>query len=87
MPIAHSKLTTQGQISVPAEVRKILGIGPGSVLEWHDNEGVLVVRRAGRFSSADIHQSLFPNGAPTRISTSDVKLKIKEYMRKRYAGG
>ena len=33
--IAHSKVTAQGQISVPAELRKELGIGPGSVLEWH----------------------------------------------------
>jgi AbrB family looped-hinge helix DNA binding protein len=34
MPIAKSKVTAQGQISVPAEVRKKLGIGPGSTLEW-----------------------------------------------------
>ena len=33
MPIARSKPTAQGQISVPAEIRKKLGAGPGSVLE------------------------------------------------------
>jgi len=27
----HSKLTAQGQVSVPAEVRRRLGLGPGSV--------------------------------------------------------
>ncbi|PYP88846.1 MAG: hypothetical protein DMF61_05625 [Blastocatellia bacterium AA13] len=34
MVLAQSKLTAQGQISVPAEVRRKLGLGPGSVLEW-----------------------------------------------------
>lgn len=33
MAIAHSKVTAQGQISVPAKVRRKLGIGPGSVLD------------------------------------------------------
>ena len=47
MAIAQSKLTAQGQISVPAEVRKKLGIGPGSVLEWDEHEGGVVVRRVG----------------------------------------
>jgi AbrB family looped-hinge helix DNA binding protein len=33
MAIAHSRLTAQGQISVPAPVRRKLGVGPGSTLE------------------------------------------------------
>ncbi|MGN6730352.1 MAG: AbrB/MazE/SpoVT family DNA-binding domain-containing protein, partial [Candidatus Binatia bacterium] len=36
MALAQSKVTAQGQISVPAEVRRKLGIGPGSVLEWDE---------------------------------------------------
>ena len=47
-PIAHSKLTAQGQVSVPAAVRRRLGVGPGAVLEWSDDGGAIVVRRAGR---------------------------------------
>ncbi|MBV8308177.1 MAG: AbrB/MazE/SpoVT family DNA-binding domain-containing protein, partial [Gammaproteobacteria bacterium] len=48
MALAQSRLTAQGQISVPAEVRKKLGIGPGSVLEWDEQGEQIVVRRAGR---------------------------------------
>jgi len=59
MPIAYSKLTSQGQISVPTEVRKRLGIGPGSVLEWEEDGEKVVVRRAGRYSSEDLHRALF----------------------------
>ena len=51
MALAHSKLTAQGQISVPAKVRSKLGVGPGGVLEWDEEDGKIVVRRAGRFSS------------------------------------
>ena len=87
MVIAHSKLTAQGQISVPAEVRKKLGIGPGSVLEWHEQDGGVVVRRAGRYSSADVHAALFPKGAPKNKQVPDVKAAIRKYIRRRHAGG
>ena len=38
MAIAQSRLTAQGQISVPAAVRRKLAVGPGSTLEWHEEE-------------------------------------------------
>jgi AbrB family looped-hinge helix DNA binding protein len=85
MTIAQSKLTAQGQISVPAEVRKKLGIGPGSVLEWHEQGGQVVVRRAGRFSSGDLHQALFAKGGPKGKSPPDVKEAVRKYIRRRHA--
>jgi antitoxin PrlF len=87
MSIAQSKLTSQGQISVPAEVRKKLGIGPGSVLEWHDQDGNIVVRRAGRFSSSEVHQALFAEGIPKGGQTPGVKAAIRKYIRKRHVRG
>jgi antitoxin PrlF len=87
MPIAQSKLTSQGQISVPAEVRKKLGIGPGSVLEWYDQDGDIVVRKAGRFSSSEVHQALFSGGITKGGQTPDVKAAIRKYIRKRHARG
>jgi antitoxin PrlF len=86
MAIAHSKLTAQGQISVPAEVRKKLGVGPGSVLEWEERDDEVVVRRAGRYTSADIHAALFPDGVPKPKSPQELKEGIRRYMRKRHAG-
>jgi AbrB family looped-hinge helix DNA binding protein len=85
MIIAQSKLTAQGQISVPAEVRKKLGIAPGSVIEWHERDGEVVVRRAGRFSSLEMHQALFPGGAPDAKSVPDVKAAIRRHIRQRHA--
>ncbi len=85
MAIAHSKVTAQGQISVPAEVRRKLGIGPGSVLEWREEGEKIVVRRAGRFSSEDVHRALFPKRPPRARTVTDMKAGVRRHIRKRHA--
>jgi len=85
MSLAHSKLTAQGQISVPAEVRRKLGIGPGSVLEWHEDGEMVIVSRAGRYSSEDIHRTLFPQGKPKRRTLTEMKAGVRRYVKKRNA--
>ena len=85
MALAHSKLTVQGQISVPAKVRRKLGVGPGSVLEWDEEGGQLVVRRAGRYTSADVHRAVF--AAPPRPRTlAALKEGMRRHIRRRRAG-
>jgi AbrB family looped-hinge helix DNA binding protein len=73
MAIAHSKITAQGQISVPADVRKRLGVGPGSILEWEEEGGKIVVKKAGKYSSRDIRNKLFPHGPPKKLSVEEIK--------------
>jgi len=85
MAIAHSKVTAQGQISVPAEVRRKLGVGPGSVLEWDEQGETILVRRAGRYSSEDIHQALFPEKAPAARSIAEMKEGVRRHVRERHA--
>ncbi len=86
MKLAQSRITAQGQVSVPAEVRRRLGLAPGSVLEWEEEDGgAIVVRRARRFSSEDIHRVLFPEGAPEPRSLAELKAGIAEHMVRRYA--
>ena len=87
MAIAHSKVTAQGQISVPMDVRRKLGIGPGSVLEWEEVDNEIVVRRASRFTSEDIHQALFGKRKPKARSIDELKDGIRQYTRKRHARG
>jgi antitoxin PrlF len=65
---SQSKLTAQGQISVPAEIRRKLGVGPGSILEWEDEGDRVIVRRAGRYSSEDIHRAVFKRTPKARSS-------------------
>jgi antitoxin PrlF len=85
MAIAQSKLTAQGQISVPAEIRKKLGVGPGSVLEWDQQDDQVVVRRAGQFTSSDVHNAVFPSDERKSKRSTDVKEGIRKYIRKRHA--
>jgi AbrB family looped-hinge helix DNA binding protein len=83
MVIAHSKLTAQGQISVPVEVRRKLGIGPGSILEWDEDGEKIVVRRVGHYTSEDVHRALFPK--PSKPQTlAEMKEGVRRYLKGRY---
>ncbi len=84
MALAYSKLTAQGQISVPATVRRRLGVGPGSVLEWEAEGERIVVRRASRFSSQDIHRALFAK-TPRKRTLGELKEGPRRYVRARHA--
>lgn len=86
MAAAHSKLTTQGQISVPAEVRRKLGLAPGSVLEWDEQGAHYIVRRAGLHTSKDIHQALFAK-APKPKTLVELKAGIKQRVKRKHARG
>ena len=83
MSIAQSKITAQGQISVPVEVRKKLGVGPGSILEWDESNDQVVVRRAGRHTSIEIHEALFAEGQPK--APISVKEGIRKHLREKHA--
>ena len=85
MALAQSKVTAQGQISVPVEVRRKLGIGPGSVLEWEEEGDAVVVRKAGRYTSEDIHHAIFPQGAPASKKVEEFDKGIRRYIKKKHA--
>lgn len=84
---AHTKLTSQGQVSVPAAVRRALGLTPGTVLEWVEEKGRIVVKRATRHDSQAVHDALFPqDGAPVGPkSLDDMKQGIRQHVKRRHA--
>jgi AbrB family looped-hinge helix DNA binding protein len=84
MAFAQSKLTAQGRVCVPAEVRRRLGVGPGAVIEWDEKGEVIVVRRVGRYSSSDLHEAIFRR-APRAHSLDDLKKGIARHMKRRHA--
>jgi AbrB family looped-hinge helix DNA binding protein len=83
MAIAHSKITAQGRTSVPVEVRRRLGVGPGSMIEWIAEEERIVVRRSGRYTSGDIHRALFPKKAPAPRTLDELKRGIRRRLREK----
>jgi AbrB family looped-hinge helix DNA binding protein len=84
MALAHSRLTAQGQISVPAKVRQKLGVGPGSILEWDETDGEVVVRKAGRHTSEEIHRALF-RSVPRARTLAALKEGLRTSVRRRRA--
>ncbi len=80
----RSKITAQNQVSVPADVRKDLGIGPGSSIEWVKEDGKVVVKRVGKFTIEDVHKAAFPNGPPPYVADPRGE-GVRAYMRKKHA--
>ena len=81
----ESKITDQGQVSVPARIRRRLGLAPGSKIEWCESGGEVVVRRASKFSSQDIHTAVFDK-PPEPRSVADMDEGIRSRMRRKHAG-
>ena len=53
-------------------------------LDWKEAQPAeVVVRRAGRYTSQDVHNALFPRKTPKR-RPADVKEAIRKYIRKRF---
>lgn len=84
MKVAESRITAQGQISVPAEVRRRLSLVPGSILEWEVDGDRVVVRRAARFTSEELHRAMFAS-PPRPRSLAELKEGIRARMRQRRA--
>jgi AbrB family looped-hinge helix DNA binding protein len=84
MKLAQSRVTAQGQISVPAEVRKRLELVPGSVLEWDAEDDRITVRRVGRHTFEDLHRALFVQD-PRPRSLEELKEGIRQNVRARHA--
>ena len=90
MEKAQTKITSQGQVSVPAAVRNFLHLTPGSVLVWTQEGDRVVVERATRHSTADVHQALFGGPASARMpakSLSELKQGARQRLQRRHAGG
>jgi AbrB family looped-hinge helix DNA binding protein len=81
----RSRVTSQGQVSIPSEVRKKLGIGPGSILEWAEDGNQIILRRYGTFSSQEIHNVLFPNEALAPRTLEEMREGLRRRARKRHA--
>ena len=85
MPIAQSRVTSQGQISIPTKVRQKLGIGPGSMIEWDVDGERIVVRKAGRYDLKDARNALGFRTAPRSRSLKTLTGGLRAAARKRHA--
>jgi antitoxin PrlF len=78
MVVATSRVTNQGQISVPAEVRKALGIRAGTELVWDRNEEGEYTVRPKRLSLADLSRVCGPTTA--RLTDQELRDARREFL-------
>jgi len=76
MDLGHSRITNQGQTSVPAQVRKRFGLGPGSTLAWEEVDGQLVLKPV-QYSLSDF-ASLLPPPPVRPVSLEEMEQAIAE---------
>lgn len=83
----QTKLTSQGQVSVPAAIRHILALTPGSAIVWTQDEGRITVQRAVRHTTEDAHKALFGDENTTQApkSLQDLKQGIAHYIKQKHA--
>ena len=86
MERSESKITSQGQVSIPARIRRKLGLTPGSKVEWCERGEEVVVRRASKYSSLDIHKAVFRR-PPGRRSIEDMEAGVRSHLRRTHARG
>ena len=83
----QTKLTSQGQVSVPASVRRLLGLMPGSALQWQEKDGYVIVQRATQHDTMAAQAALFGDRKPEPKSLTQMKRGISTHIKSRHARG
>ena len=91
MQKTQTKLSSQGQVSVPAAVRSFLHLMPGSVLIWSQDGDRVVVERATRHTTSEVHKALFAGASstsppPPAKTLVELKQGIRQRTQRRHAG-
>lgn len=84
MQSVESKITSKGQVSVPATVRRRLDLAPGARVEWMERDGEVIVRRASKYSSKDIHAAVFDEPLKA-ASLADMDAGIRAHLKHKHA--
>lgn len=79
-----TKISSQGQVSVPVEVRRTLGVEPGAIIEWAVESGQVVVRKKGRFTWDDLSEISRPYRPSKPVSLEEMDEAIASGAVERY---
>jgi bifunctional DNA-binding transcriptional regulator/antitoxin component of YhaV-PrlF toxin-antitoxin module len=84
MSLAQSRITSQGQVSIPVNVMRQFGLAPGEVITWADVDGHLVMEKTGQFSLEDVRKVL---KLPKEVRKTDDEIRegIQARMRAKHA--
>ena len=79
----------RSQVLTTQPPRSFLHLMPGSVLVWSQEGDRIVVERATRHTTIDVHQALFEGAVPASPAKTLTELKqgIRRRTQRRHAGG
>ena len=75
----RTRLTSQGQTSIPAEMRKALRIEPGTELAWTIAGGHLVAKPVRATTLKDLQSAIQPSGL--HLSIEDMDQAIRNHFK------
>ena len=85
MSLAQSRITSQGQVSIPVSVLRQFGLAPGEVITWDMRDGFLIIEKAGQYGLEDVRKCLkLPKGL--RKTDEEIREGIKHRMRAKHVG-
>ena len=79
----ESTVNPQGQISIPVRIRQKLGLVPGSKVEWREQGDDVIVRRASKYSSQQIHDALFSD-SPGPHDVDEMNQGVSAHLRQKH---
>ena len=79
----ESKITSRGQVSIPAPIRQKLGLAPGSKVHWCVQGEEVLLGRATTHTSREIHDALFAT-RPEPLTVEDVKEGISRHLKEKH---
>lgn len=80
----ESKVTPDGQVSIPATIRQKLGLTPGASVVWRVQGDDAMLRRAIKYTSRDMHDALFRE-PPTPRTVEDMKEGIRDHLQRKHS--
>jgi bifunctional DNA-binding transcriptional regulator/antitoxin component of YhaV-PrlF toxin-antitoxin module len=84
MSLARSRITAQGQVSIPVNIMRQFGLAPGEVINWGTLAGHLVIEKAGQYSLEDVRKALkLPKGI--RRTEDEIREGVKARIRTKHA--
>ncbi len=85
MSLAQSRITAQGQVSIPVSVMRQFGLAPGEVITWDTLDGHLIIEKAGHYTLADIQSALEIRQGIHKLD-AEIRAGIKARIRTKHAG-
>ena len=85
MSLARSRITSQGQVSIPVGILRQFGLAPGDVISWDTRDGYLIIEKAGQYGLEDVRKCLkLPKGV--HKTDEEIREGVRQRMRAKHVG-